>query len=316
MLFSLFGFPVEVHSDRGSAFVSETMTIVAKRYGYKRTLSCGYNPRSQGHVEAAVKDLKSVLRVSDIEDWTKQIPIVMNLHNMSRHSKLKFSPFEVLFGYQPRDFTSIFVDFDDGDGDSILTQAKRIREIYDGLRSDYVDSNSDRYQLSSLIEDLKPGDSVFRSVRIPVPGGSRVIVTGPFLLRERVGINHWLLENESVVSESQLRKAATAPDLRSEPVKEDSLISKPVEQLIEGDLIIFVQIEDSIECFDVASVIKNEVWNETLMINLFWSDAQNRWALWDEKHSLIPYSSVVVTNLRLTKGKVPKNIISQLLVNC
>ncbi|XP_037776259.1 uncharacterized protein LOC119573219 [Penaeus monodon] len=67
-MFTTFGIPQEVQSDRGSNFTSELFSKVLQELGIKQTLSTAYHPESQGALERWHQTLKSMLRKFCLEN--------------------------------------------------------------------------------------------------------------------------------------------------------------------------------------------------------------------------------------------------------
>jgi len=67
-MFTTFGIPQEVQSDRGSNFTSELFSKVLQELGIKQTLSTAYHPESQGALERWHQTLKSMLHKFCLEN--------------------------------------------------------------------------------------------------------------------------------------------------------------------------------------------------------------------------------------------------------
>lgn len=67
-MFTTFGIPQEVQSDRGSNFTSELFSKVLQELGITQTLSTAYHPESQGALECWHQTLKSMLQKFCLEN--------------------------------------------------------------------------------------------------------------------------------------------------------------------------------------------------------------------------------------------------------
>jgi len=104
-MFTTFGIPQEVQSDRGSNFTSELFSKVLQELGIKQTLSTAYHPESQGALERWHQTLKSMLRKFCLENqkcWDEGLPYMLFAIREAPQETLGFSPFELMFGRKVR----------------------------------------------------------------------------------------------------------------------------------------------------------------------------------------------------------------------
>jgi transposase InsO family protein len=103
-IFPRFGFPEEIHSDRGSQFTGELMTQLGQLLGVKTTVTPAYHPQSNP-VERAHRDLKAGLRAALEEaggqEWDEAIPQILLAFRIAPARGTAMSPFRVLFGRDP-----------------------------------------------------------------------------------------------------------------------------------------------------------------------------------------------------------------------
>ena len=60
-VFCVFGFPLVMVSDNGSAFRNSLSTAMAKYFGYRHVFILPYNAQANGMAEASVKRIKLLL---------------------------------------------------------------------------------------------------------------------------------------------------------------------------------------------------------------------------------------------------------------
>ena len=97
-----FGFPIEINSDRGAAFVSALFTEFTKILGINQRFSVPYVPRGHGSIEIQHKVMNAQLRKSLPNDnWDLKLPLIAYNMNTSTSSATGFSPFELIFGRNP-----------------------------------------------------------------------------------------------------------------------------------------------------------------------------------------------------------------------
>ncbi|XP_076069698.1 uncharacterized protein LOC143041570 [Oratosquilla oratoria] len=100
-LFTTFGIPEEIQSDRGSNFTSVLFAEVLKLLGIKQTLSTAYHPQSQGALERFHQTMKSMIRkfcCEEDRDWDEGLQFLLFAIRETPSESLGVSPFELLFG--------------------------------------------------------------------------------------------------------------------------------------------------------------------------------------------------------------------------
>lgn len=103
-IFSKFGVPQDVISDRGSKFTSAFWTSIAKSLGLKSKLSTAYHPQTDGQTERVNQILEAYLRQYlsyQQDDWHALLPLAEFACNNSEHSSTQQSPFSVVLGFNP-----------------------------------------------------------------------------------------------------------------------------------------------------------------------------------------------------------------------
>mmetsp|Transcript_71211 Transcript_71211/g.148592 ORF Transcript_71211/g.148592 Transcript_71211/m.148592 type:complete len:951 (+) Transcript_71211:1853-4705(+) len=104
-VFRYHGLPAILRTDRGSQFTGEFFREVFQLCGAKQALGTAYHPQSQGLVEhlnrTAIEGLRHYLH-GLYEDWDEHIVAVEFAYNHSLQPSLGITPFEALYGYNPR----------------------------------------------------------------------------------------------------------------------------------------------------------------------------------------------------------------------
>lgn len=96
-----YGIPQEIATDRGSEFISSTMTETCKLLGIKQIHATAYHHESIGALENSHKVLGAYLRMqtqSHDAAWSSWIPYWCFTYNTTIHTETKYSPFELVFG--------------------------------------------------------------------------------------------------------------------------------------------------------------------------------------------------------------------------
>lgn len=104
-MFTTYGIPREIQSDRGTNFTSDLFSNVLKELDIKQTLSSAYHPESQGSLERWHQTIKSMIRKYCHEsksDWDEGLPFLLFAIRETPQESLGYSPFEILYGRQVR----------------------------------------------------------------------------------------------------------------------------------------------------------------------------------------------------------------------
>jgi hypothetical protein len=103
-VFARYGYPDEVHSDRGTQFTGKIMRQLGDLIGYSITWTPTYHPQSNP-VERAHRDLKAGLRAAletvGGQEWDLCLPQILFAFRCAPARGTGLSPFETLFGRLP-----------------------------------------------------------------------------------------------------------------------------------------------------------------------------------------------------------------------
>jgi transposase InsO family protein len=104
-VFSRFGFPSGIVSDRDPRFTSEFWSELCYCAKITRRLSTAFHPQTDGQTERQNQTLQQYLRAfctTCQTDWAKHLPIAEFAYNNAYRSDLKASPFRMVLGYDPQ----------------------------------------------------------------------------------------------------------------------------------------------------------------------------------------------------------------------
>ena len=110
LLFSRMGICDAILSDQGSNFMSRVLKLLYKWLNVERIRTSVYHPQTDGLVERFNKTLKNMLKkLVDVDgrDWDQLIPYVLFSIREVPQASTGFSPFELLYGRQPRGLLDI-----------------------------------------------------------------------------------------------------------------------------------------------------------------------------------------------------------------
>ena len=98
---SIFGVPLQLHTDLGSNFESKVFQEVCKLMGKDKTRTTVRRPQSDGMVERANRSIQNMISsyISDSQnDWDEHIPLLMMAYRSSVHESTGVSPAMMMFG--------------------------------------------------------------------------------------------------------------------------------------------------------------------------------------------------------------------------
>jgi len=103
-VFSKYGMPKKLVSDRGSLFTSAFWTSLCYYLGAQRRLSTAFHPQTDGQTERQNQTLEHYLRCYinyRQDDWPQWLPLAQFTYNQAKHRSTGISPAEALMGYLP-----------------------------------------------------------------------------------------------------------------------------------------------------------------------------------------------------------------------
>jgi hypothetical protein len=106
-VYKLHGLPSVIISDRDRIFINHFWQELFKLTNVTLKMSSSYHPQTDGQMNRVNHCLETFLRCfvhACPKDWLKWLPLAEFWYNTSFHSALQHTPFEVLYGRQPRHF--------------------------------------------------------------------------------------------------------------------------------------------------------------------------------------------------------------------
>eukprot|EP00731_Ephydatia_muelleri_P005310 Em0002g1486a len=167
-LFCVYGIPDIVHSDQGRNFESTIFRQTLEAFGIKKSHTTAYHPEGDGMVERLNRSLLQLLRTyaQRQDDWEKHLSLVLYAYRTATHSSTGTSPFQLMYGRQPKSSTfSSFTGYDAMQYQETL-QAK-LAELQDLVEAHIVESakrHKGAYDQKSAERRFKTGDLVWLSI--------------------------------------------------------------------------------------------------------------------------------------------------------
>jgi hypothetical protein len=109
-LFTWFGIPQRVITDRDPRFISHFTEAVCKATGIQQNISTAFHPRTDGQTERMNQWIETYLRSfvnGRQNNWNSLLPMAEFAHNSWRHEHTKHTPHELIFGFNPTASISI-----------------------------------------------------------------------------------------------------------------------------------------------------------------------------------------------------------------
>lgn len=106
-----FGVPKVIQSDRGTHFASETFRRMCVLAGIDHVMGSPGHAQSQGQVERQNQLSNQVrcLTNNDVDKWPKALCRVSFAHNLNKNATTDLSPYQVVFGTEPRTIEKLLV---------------------------------------------------------------------------------------------------------------------------------------------------------------------------------------------------------------
>lgn len=193
------GVPHRVHCDQGTHFTAEAVKSFAHRYGIRLTFGPAAHPRAQGMVEKAIGDVKkayeTVVATHDGITPARALLIAVWQHNTHMHSRLGFTPYEIVHGFRNRSLLDLVLPHE---VERHLTEREQeLRDIIHTLvllrREDARAVYQENYLAGSHPSNIKIGDLVYKYVQAPVPGGHRLECKGMYFVVRPASATTWIL---------------------------------------------------------------------------------------------------------------------------
>ncbi|MGH0117755.1 UNVERIFIED_CONTAM: hypothetical protein FKN15_039051 [Acipenser sinensis] len=166
------GIPKEILTDQGTSFMSDTLKEVYKILKIRSIRTSVYHPQTDGLVERFNQTLKQMLRRfvdQEQKHWAKLLPFLMFAVREVPQSSTGFSPFELLYGRQPRGILDLVREGWEGQKNSknvvkyVLLLRDRL-ELVGRLAQENLRNTQQRqrqqYNKNARIRTFRPGDNV------------------------------------------------------------------------------------------------------------------------------------------------------------
>jgi hypothetical protein len=267
-VFTRFGFPDGIVSDRDPRFTSEFWSEVCFYAKVKRRLSTAFHPQTDGQTERQNQTIQEYLRAFCSEhqsEWAKRLPVAEFAYNNSHRADLGISPFFAVLGYNPS------MQFDAGDSTfegevpAAKERIQRIHELRKTLRKRLEDAS--KAQATYYNERHKPmkfskNDLVLVSTKnLRLRSASRKMsqrMMGPFRIDEPVGSQAYRIH---LPAKSKIHNVFHVSLLEPYHRREGAQESLPPPELIECE-----------EEWEVEEILAKRMRQGSLWYKVRWKD--------------------------------------------
>lgn len=202
----LHGVPKTIVSDRDAKFLSHFWRVLWGKLGTKLLFSTTCHPQTDGQTEVVNRTLGTMLRAivgKNLKTWEDCLPFIEFAYNRVVHSSTGFSPFEIVYGFNPLTVLDLMplplseIASLDGKKKAEVVKAihEKAREHIEKKNRMYAQkANKGRKQVI-----FEPGDWVWvhmRKERFPQQRRSKLDARGdgPFQVLERINNNAYKID--------------------------------------------------------------------------------------------------------------------------
>jgi hypothetical protein len=234
----LHGIPRSIVSDRDVKFLSHFWRVLWNKLGTKLLFSTTCHPQTDGQTEVVNRSVTTMLRSvikGNLRTWEDCIPHIEFAYNRVRHSTTGYSPFEIVYGFNPlTPLDLIPIPVNDRSSLDGKKKADMIKKIHEEARLKIQarnDKTAERVNKGRREVTFKPGDLVWvhmRKERFPSKRKSKLHPRGdgPFRVVSKINDNAYKLDLpgtyniSATFNVSDLSPFIVGPDSRTNPFQE------------------------------------------------------------------------------------------------
>lgn len=256
-LFTTFGIPREIQSDRGTNFTSDLFAAVLYELGITQTLSTAYHPQSQGALERCHQTLKSLLSkfcYEQDQEWDEALPYILFAIREAPNESLGVSPFELLFGRKVRGPLKVVKDrLLNNSTSKLVTLTQYIEKLNSTLEQvrSFARRNlkqaqkamKEHFDCKAKVRTFSEGDQVLAF--IPASGSPlQTRYHGPYTISKRVSDNNYIINTPDRRKSTRLihinllklykSRPNLAPDTKTNPVCSINISLPDVTTFVTG----------------------------------------------------------------------------------
>ncbi|CAL9222690.1 unnamed protein product, partial [Arabidopsis halleri] len=237
--------PKTIVSDRDTKFLSYFWKTLWSKLGTKLMFSTTCHPQTDGQTEVVNRTLSTLLRAlirKNLKTWEDCLPHVEFAYNHSMHSASKFSPFQIVYGFNPTTPLDLMpLPLNERVSLDGKKKAELVQQIHEQARKNIEEKTKQYTKHANKNRKefiFNEGDLVWvhlRKERFPKERKSKLMprVDGPFKVLKRINNNAYSLDLQGKYNVSNSFNVADLipfiadnTDLRSNPSQlgEDDVI--------------------------------------------------------------------------------------------
>src|SRR5215813_9200659 len=202
----LHGVPKTIVSDRDAKFLSYFWKVLWGKLGTKLLFSTTCHPQTDGQTEVVNRTLSQLLRTvikKNLKSWEDCLPFIEFAYNKSMHSTTSFSPFELVYGFNPlTPLDLIPLPIDERSSLDGKRKAELVQSLHEKARLQIENRNEHYAKLANKGRRrvmFQPGDWVWvhmRKERFPEHRKSKLNPRGdgPFQILEKINDNAYKVD--------------------------------------------------------------------------------------------------------------------------
>jgi transposase InsO family protein len=200
---SIHGVPHKILTDQGRNFESNLVNEVTKLLGINKVRTTPYHPQGNGMCEKFNGTLKNILATmvnSDGNDWDSCLSMALWFYRTKPHSATGASPFEMLFGRQPRHIPELYFPQFQTDG-IFLTGTTYLETLKRRIKSFHQAAENKSIDLQLAAPPRKPPIPLCPGDQVLLEKGQRKHTfdnrfEGPFPVMEQVDAQNVILQKD------------------------------------------------------------------------------------------------------------------------
>ena len=176
-LFATLGLPQVLHSYQGRNFESTVLKQTLEAFGVSKSRTTAYHPQGDGLVERFNRSLLQLLwyYVQSELDWERYLPLALYAYRTAKHSSTGVSPFQLMFGHQPKLPDNSIDAFDTNSYQAHLrAKSAELQDLMASNSASAAHRQQQGYSRLTKLQQFTPEDLVWLSV----PTAGKLTPTG------------------------------------------------------------------------------------------------------------------------------------------